>query len=335
MLALVLDLLHAMTRSEHDKTREIVVLRQQLRRYERTVSARPRLSRWDRLVLVRPETVLRWHREIVRRKWTYGNTPKRGRPTIPAASVDLIVRLAQENRAWVYGKLQGELLKVGYRVSQASIRRVLRRHGLPPAPRRRHTTWRAFLARHRDQLVACDFFTVDTHFLPRLYVLFFIDLGSRRLHHAGCTATPDAAWVTQQARQFSWHLQEESHQPFRFLIRDRDGKFPASFDAVFASEGITIIKTPPRTPNGNAVAERVIRSIRAECLDRLLIVNQPHLRSVLANYTAYDNHRRPHQGRDQGPPVPLAAALAQPTDPTRIRCRPILGGLINDYDVAA
>ena len=350
-LALLLDLLHAMTRGEHDKTLEIVVLRQQLRRYERTVSARPRLSRWDKmvlativakyralasaLVLVQPETVLRWHRAIVRRKWTCGNTPKRGRPTIPAVTVDLIVRFARENPAWGYGKLQGELLKVGHRVSRATIKRVLRRQGLLPAPRRGRTTWRAFLAQHRAQLLACDFFTVDTLFLQRLYVLFFIELGSRRLHFAGCTAAPDAAWVTQQARQLSWQLQDGEVQPFRFLIRDRDGKFPASFDAVFASEAITIVKTPPRTPNANAVAERAVRSIRAECLDRLLIVNQAHLRSVLAEYAAYYNHRRPHQGRDQGPPVPLVAAPTRPGDPTRIRCRPVLGGLINDYDVAA
>jgi putative transposase len=287
------------------------------------------------VVIVQPETVLRWHREIVKRKWTYGNAPKRGRPTIPAATVDLIVRLARENRAWGYGKLQGELLKVGHRVSQATIKRVLRGHDLPPAPRRGHTTWRAFLAQHRDQLLACDFFTVDTLFLQRLYVLFFIELGSRRLYIAGCTAAPDAAWVTQQARQFSWHLQDESGRPLRFLIRDRDSKFSASFDAVFASEGITIVKAPPQTPNANAVAERAVRSLRAECLDRLLIVSQAHLRSVLAHYAAYYNHRRPHQGRDQEPPVPLAAAPARPANLAQIRCRPVLGGLINDYDVAA
>jgi transposase InsO family protein len=130
-------------------------------------------------------------------------------------------------------------------------------------------------------------------------------------------------------------MSQDRGQPLRYLICDRDGKFPASFDAVFASEGITIVKTPPQTPNANAVAERVVRSLRAECLDRLLIVNQPHLRSVLASYVAYYNHRRPHQGRDQAPPVPLTVAPARPADPARIRRRPVLGGLINDYDVAA
>jgi putative transposase len=350
-LTLLLDLLHAVTRSEHDKTLEIVVLRQQLRRYERSMARPPRLSRWDKvvlativakyralvsaLVLVQPATVLRWHREIVQRKWTYGNTPKRGRPATPAATVDLIACFARENHTWGYGKIQGELLKVGHRVSQATIRRVLHRQGLPPAPRRGHTTWRAFLAQHRAQLLACDFFTVDTLFLRRLYVLFFIELGSRRLHIAGCTATPDAAWVTQQARQLTWQLQDIGGQPMRFLIRDRDGTFPLGFDTVFAAEGLAVVKTPPQAPNANAVAERVVRSLREECLDRLLIVNQAHLRSVLTHYAAYYNHRRPHQGRDQVPPVPLTAAPTVPAAPAQIRCQPVLGGLINDDDIAA
>src|SRR4051812_48195989 len=172
--------------------------------------------------------------------------------------------------------------KLGHRVSRATIKRTLHRQGLPPAPRRGHTTWRTFLARHREQLLACDFFTVDTLFLQRLYVLFSIKLGSRRLHLAGCTAHPTAAWVTQQARNLAWTLQEAEGPTMRFLVRDRDGKFPASFDRVFATEGLAVVKTPPRTPNANAVAEHVVRSLRAECLDRVLIVNQAHLRSVLA-----------------------------------------------------
>ena len=348
---LVLDLLRAATRRQQDLAVEVVVLRQQVRMYQRKARRPPRLSRWDKVllaaivtryralasavVIVQPETVLRWHREIVRRKWTFGNTPKRGRPATPAATVDLIVRLARENPAWGYGKLQGELLKVGHRASRATIKRVLRRQGLPPAPRRGRTTWGAFLARHREQLLACDCFTVDTLFLQRLYVLFFIELGSRRLHLAGCTAHPTAAGVTQQARQFSWQMQDGEGRPMRFLIRDRDGKFPASFDTVFTAEGLTVVKTPPRAPNANAVAERVVRSLREECLDHLLIVNQAHLRSVLTHYAAYYNHRRPHQGRDQGPPVPLTAAPTVPAAPAQIQCQPVLGGLINDDDIAA
>lgn len=211
----------------------------------------------------------------------------------------------------------------------------MRLHDLPPAPRRGHTTWRAFLAQHREQLLACDFSSVGTLLLQRVDVLFFVELGSRRLHIAGCTTAPDAAWVTQQAHQLGWHLQEGEDQPFRFLSRDRDGKFPVSFDAAFASEGITIVKPPAQTPNASAVAERVVRTIRVERLDHTLIVNQAHLRRVLSDYAAYYNHRRPHQGRDHGPSVPLAAAPTRPAAPAQIRCRPVLGGLINDYDVAA
>jgi transposase InsO family protein len=351
VLTFFLDLIQVLTCGRQDQTLEILVLRQQLRIALRNAPSAPRLSRWEKvtlaalgakcrdlataLVLVKPTTVLRWHREIVRRKWTYGTTPKRGRPVTSAATVELIVRFARENRAWGYGKLQGELLKVGHRVSRATIKRVLRRHGLPPAPRRRHTTWRAFLAQHREQLLACDFFTVDTLLLQRLYVLFFIELGSRRLHVAGCTARPTAAWVTQQARQLAWHLQDAGDHPFRYLIRDRDGKFPASFDRVFAAEGLVVVKTPPQAPNANGVAERAVRSLREECLDHVLIVNQAHLRVVLADYAAYYNHRRPHQGRGQAPPLPLAAAPAQPVPSAGIQRRPVLGGLINDYGIAA
>src|SRR5215204_1440968 len=277
VLAFFLDLIQVLIRSKQDQALEVLVLRHQLRIALRQAPAVPRLSRWEKvtlaalglrcrdlasaLVLVKPATVLRWHRAIVRRKWAYGNTPKRGRPATSAATVELIVRFARENRAWGYGKIQGELLKVGHRTSRATIKRVLRRQGLPPAPRRGRTTWRAFLAQHREQLLACDFFTVDTLCLQRLHVLFFIERGSRRLHLAGCTAPPTAAWVTQQARQFSWQLQDGEGQPLRFLIRDRDAKFPATFDRVFASEGITVVKTPPRTPNANAFAERAVRSL--------------------------------------------------------------------------
>jgi putative transposase len=215
-------LAHALTRSDHDRALELVLLRQQVRLYERK-TRQPRPSRCEKVLLASlaarlpdrsrvclvftPATLLRWHREIVKRKWTFDNRPRRGRPPVSAACIELIVRLAREDPRWGYGKLQGELLKLGHRVSRSAIKRLLREHRLPPAPERGHSTWRAFLSHYRDSMVACDFFTVDTICLQRLYVLFFVELGSRRVHLARCAASPDAAWVTQQARQFSWHLQ--------------------------------------------------------------------------------------------------------------------------------
>src|ERR687885_515305 len=161
----------------------------------------------------------------------------------------LLLRQQRENPRWGYGKLQGELGKLGHQVSRSAIKRILRQHGLPPAPERGRSTWRDFLGHYRQYMVACDFFTVDTLSLQRLYVLVFLELGSRRLHFAGCTANPDAAWVPQQARQFSWHLQDGEPGAVRVLLHDRDAKFAAAFDTVFLAEGIEVIRTPVRTPN--------------------------------------------------------------------------------------
>jgi putative transposase len=349
VFSFLLDLLHLLTQSDHDQALELLLLRQQLRIYERKTK-QPRISRWEKVALASvaatlpdlsrvclvftPATVLRWHREIVRRKWTFANRPKRGRPPVAPGCVQLIVRLARENPRWGYGKIQGELLKLGHRVSRSAIKRVLRQHRLLPAPKRGGSTWRPFLGHYRDSVVACDFFTVDTLCLTRLYVLFFIELGTRRVHLAGCSAAPDAAWVTQQARQFAWHLLD-SDPAIKFLIHDRDGKFAAAFDTVFAAEGISVIRTPVRAPNANAYAERVIRSLREECLDHLLLLNRAHLTFVLKRYLESYNHRRPHQGLGQRPPAPTTTPPTSPAAPARVRCHPVLGGLIRDYAVAA
>ena len=166
-------------------------------------------------------------------------------------------------------------------------------------------------------------------------MLVFIELGSRRVHLAGCTTRPDAAWVTQQARQFTWRLQDGDPGATKILMHDRDGKFAAAFAAVFASEGIRVVKTPVRAPNANAVAEWAVRSICEECLDRLLILDQAHLTFVLKQYLEYYNRRRPHQGLGQRPPAPATAPPASPVAPERVRCRPVLGGIVHDYAVAA
>ena len=199
---------------------------------------------------------------------------------------------------------------------------------MPPAPQRRERgdTWRQFLARHRDAVLACDFFTVETAFLRTIYALFFIELGSRRVHLAGCTAHPTAAWVSQQARNLCWTLQEQGNA-CRFLIHDRDAKFPPAFDTVLAAEGVEVIRTPYRAPNANAYAERWVRSARTECLDHLLIANEKHLRRVLAEYVAFYNHARPHQSLEQHCPV----ALPAPAQGGPVRRRDCLGCLLHDY----
>jgi putative transposase len=180
---------------------------------------------------------------------------------------------------------------------------------------------------YKDQILACDFFIVETIFLKTIYVLFFIELGSRRVHFAGCTTNPDGSWVTQQARQLVWDL-EDREPRLRFLIHDRDSKFTDAFDAVFRSEGMKTILTPARAPNANAHAERWVRSARTESLDKLLIVNQSHLRSVMSEYVDYYNCRRPHQGLGQR--IPMMPVLPS-NDKGPVRCRNVLGGVIRNY----
>src|SRR5215211_1794098 len=325
----LVDLLTATRRSDQDKDLQILVLQHQLRLLQRERPQPRGLTRWEKLTLAaltaklaraitgprtaldqvlllfKPETVLKWHRELVRRKWTCRRPQAGGRPALPADVEELILRLARENAGWGYSRIQGELLKLGYTLGRSTVRDILKRHRVPPAPQRRRqpSTWRAFLRRHQDQLLACDFFTVETLFLKTVFVLFFIELGTRRVHLAGCTTTPTAAWVTQQARQLSWALQDGT-LPSRYLIHDRDSKFPPAFDTVFRSEGVEIVRTPYRAPRANAIAERWIRSVRAECLDHLLIFSETYLRRVLIAYIAHYNQARPHQGLEQRTPLP-------------------------------
>ncbi len=280
------------------------------------------------LFLFKPDTVLRWHRDVVRRTWTFKRRRASGRPVTASELQALLLRLAAENPRWGYSKLHGELLKLGYAIGRSTVRDILKRQHVLPAPERakKGSSGREFLSHYGQQIVACDFFTVETAWLKTLYVLFFIELSSRRVHIAGCTAHPTAAWVTQQARQLSWTVQD-AQQPMRFLIRDRDAKFVPGFDAVLAAEGIEIIRTPYRAPRANAIAERWIRSARAECLDRLLIMGEMHLRRVLREYVAYYNEARPHQGIEQRCPIPIERSRGE----GRVKCRNVLGGIIHDY----
>jgi transposase InsO family protein len=212
---------------------------------------------------------------------------------------------------------------------------MLRRHGLDPMPRPTATTWRAFLRRQTAGILACDFFTVDTVWLRRLYVLFFIELGTRRVHLAGVTANPNAAWVTQQARNLLLRLEDQGRR-VRFLIRDRDAKFCRGFDDVFRSEGANVLVTPVQAPNANAYAERWVRTVRTECLDWLLIVRRGHLEQVLRIYVRHYNEHRPHRALGLEPPDPSARpTLVGEARRTPVRRRDLLGGTLHEYHQAA
>jgi len=247
----------------------------------------------------------------------------------------LVLRLARENPRWGYQRIVGEVRGLGLRVSATTVRKILQQAGLAPAGQRGGLSWRAFLRQQAQSMLAVDFFTVETISLQRLYVLFFIELASRRVHLAGCTANPTGAWVAQQARQFAWSLQEQPGR-FRFLIRDRDNKFARDFDAVFASERIHVIKTPVRAPKTNAIAERFVRTVRAECLDWLLIADRRHLERVLRVYVNHYNSHRPHRSRGLAPPHPTPPTLrAIDRARTSVHRRDRLGGLIHEYSIAA
>ena len=326
------------------KDAEILVLRHQLAVLRRQV-ARPRFTWSDRALiallagfvprerwtafLVTPKTILDWHRRLVRRHWTYPHR-RVGRPPLDAMTVELIVRLARENPRWGYLRIVGEMKKLGVTVSKTSVSAVLSRRGLLPAPRRSGPTWSQFLTAQAKGILATDFFHVDAVTLRRYYVLFAIEADSRVVHLLGVTTNPAMAWVTQVARTFTSDL-EDAGRRFRFLILDRDTKFTASFDEVFASVGIEAIRTPVRSPKANAFAERWVRTVREECLDHLLVYSRAHLESVLGEYIRHYNQARPHRGRQ------LAAPLAR-RDPSTggeiYRCE-VLGGIIHEYDRAA
>ena len=336
---------------ETEKDFEILLLRQQISILLRTHDQPVCATRFEKLTLAviaaslkvlthrsasqlgefirlfQPETVLGWHRELVRRKWTFPHKARGGRPRLSQEIEELIVRMAKENPRWGYGKIQGELQKLNYTVSESAVRDVLKRHHIQPALKRNGSeSWRHLMAHYKEQILACDFFTVDTLWLKRLYVLFFIELGTRQVHLAGITAHPNAGWVTQQARQVVWEL-SESKADIRFLIRDRDSKLTQEFDTVFQAEGTQIIQTPFRPPNANAYAERWVRTVREECLDQILILNEPHLKSVLKTYDDYYNRQRPHQGIRQQSPIPRTPQNTS----GKVRNRRVLGGSINDY----
>jgi putative transposase len=359
VLRRLLELLVLLVRSNASKEIELLVLRHEIAVLRRQVK-RPVFEPSDRALLaalsrllprrnwdvfgVTPETLLAWHRRLVAKRWTYPHR-RLGRPRVDEETTSLVLRLGRENPRWGYRRIQGELLKLGIRLAPSTIAKILAEAGLGPAPRR-GATWRAFLKTQATGVVATDFFTVDTAFLRRLYVLFFIELDRRRVWITGVTDHPNGPWVTQQARNVTMDLADDGVVT-RFIVRDRDTKYVPGFDQVFRSEGAQVIKTPYRTPNANAYAERFVRTVRSECLDHILVLNARHLERLLRHYVEHYNHHRPHQGILQQIPVVESGrrlAAVPPTIPTqghdghfpaRIVRRDRLGGLIHEYQRAA
>jgi len=346
----ILQLVRLSRGEQQDLTIEIVMLRHEVAVLRRQV-ARPALQPADRAVLaglsrllsagrrgrffVQPATLLRWHRDLVRRKWTYPHR-RPGRPALPTGTISLVLRLARENSTWGYRRIHGELVTVGVRLAPSSVWEILRRHGIEPLPRRSGPTWSEFLQAQATTMLACDFFTVDTVLLKRLYVLFFIELDTRRIYFAGITAKPAGEWVIQQARNLTSDLSERSRAA-KFLIRDRDTKFTSSFDEVFRTEDIRVIKTPVRSPRANAFAERFVGTIRRECTDRMLILGRRHLEAVLGEYVEHYNSHRPHRSLSQRAPFSgdTTSAPICEAESGHLQRTDVLGGLIHEYCMVA
>ena len=334
-------------RSDTSKDIEILVLRHQVAVLHRR-TPRPPMSWTDRALiaaltrllpvrrrlgqLVTPATILRWHRQLVTRRWTTQLT-RPGRPAIPAGLRALVIRLATENPTWGYRRLHGELAGLGYRIGASTVWKILTNAGIDPSPRRAGPSWTEFLQAQAHAILACDLFHLDTLTLHRLYAFFVIEHATRRVHILGVTAHPTGAWLTQKARNLLMDLDDAGHR-FRFLIRDRDAKFTTAFDAVFTAIDIRTVRTPVRAPRANAIAERFIGSVRRELLDRTLIINQRQAITVLTEYAEHYNSHRPHRTLGQAAPL---RPLPQPTtsETNTIRRRDRLGGLLHEYQQAA
>jgi transposase InsO family protein len=334
-----------LARSDRAKDAEILILQHQVAVLQRQVKT-PRLSWADRAVLaalarllpgsqlgqlrliVSPRTLLRWHARLARRHWAH---PHRAPGRLRTAHVvrTLILEMARDNPGWGYRRIHGELAGLGHKLAPSTVWQILKDAGIDPAPRRSGQTWKAFLDAQAKTILATDFFHVDTVFLRRLYVLFFIEHGTRRVRVAGITAHPTREWVAQQARNLLMDLGDRA-DGVKFLIRDRDAKFTAAFDAAFAAAGVRIIRAPVQAPRANAIAERWIASARRECLDRMLVIGERHPRLVLSEYVDYYNSHRPHRTLLQNPPAGRAHRPAEVTG-MRIVRKDRLGGLIHEY----
>jgi putative transposase len=335
--------------SDSVKNSEILVLRHQIAVLQRQVRS-PRLSWADRAIMAaltrpaahrvpppsgldrHPAHAPALHADLVRRHWSY---PPRapGRPRTGPVIRRLALEMARDNPTWGYRRICGELAGLGHKIAPSTIWEILKAAGIDPAPQRTAASWKQFLSAQAKSIAAVDFFHVDTVFLRRLYVLFVIDHHNRRVHLAGITAHPTAAWTVQQARNVLMDLGERT-DGLKFLIRDRDAKYTGAFDAVFTAIGMRIIKTPVQAPRANAICERWIASARRECTDRILITGRRHLHHVLSEYVDHYNTHRPHRTLSQRPPDGRTHAAAA-DDHVRVLRRDRLGGLLHEYSQVA
>jgi putative transposase len=292
---------------------------------------------WAGVFPVTPATLLAWHRRLAARKYDTSKRRRPGRPPTTRSVARLAVRLAEENPLWGYRRVHGELAKLGVTIASSTVYEILRAAGIDPAPRRAGPTWRQFLHAQAAGILAVDFLHVDTVLLKRLYILVFIEHGSRRMHLGGVTANPTGEWTVQQARNLALTL-GEGLESFRFLIRDRGSNFTRSFDAVFQAAGIKMLRTAVQAPRMNATCERLLGTLRRELLDRILVLSEAHLRAILIEYQVHYNTARPHQGiaqRVPGPERKVPGVTAVDPDMQRIYRKPVLNGLINEYSRAA
>jgi transposase InsO family protein len=348
----LLDTLAVVVRREITKDVELLVLRHEnavLRRQVGSIRRTPAdrlwlaaLSRliprrcWPQIFTVTPATLLAWHRKLVAREWTYSARRRPGRPPTPAAIRQLVIRMAQENPSWGHRRIQGELVRLGHRIASSTVWHILHAASIDPAPRRSGPTWRQFLTSQAHAILAVDFLHIDTITVRRLYALIVVEHGSRRAHLAGITAHPTGAWTTQAARNLIMDLADRIGT-VKFLLRDRDSRFTTAFDTVFVAEGIRIVRTPPHAPKANAICERMVGTLRRELLDRMLIVNERHLRRVLTVYLDHFNTARPHRTLDQLAPAQAETRAPEPVNLAayRIRRKPILHGLSSQYERAS
>jgi transposase InsO family protein len=347
----LLGCLMVLARREVCKDAELLVLRHEnavLRRQIVRVRYRPgdwlwlsalsRLiprRRWGEVFAVTPATLLTWHRRLVARRWDYTSRRPPGRPSTIAAIRKLVIRIARDNPTWGHRRVQGELARLGHQIAASTVWQILQAAGIDPAPRRSGPGWKQFLTAQARSILAVDFVHVDTVLLRRVYALIVIEHGTRRVQLAGITSNPDGVWATQEARNLLMDLGQRVAS-VKFLIRDRAGQFTGAFDAVFQAEGMRILASPPQAPRANAICERMIGTLRRELFDRLLIVNEHHLRRVLTEYLRHYNAARPHRALGQVAPAQAHTRPAQTNlAEHRIRRKQILGGLTHEYHIAA